>query len=81
MGLGIIGLNTMQINEHEAEVIAKLQGAGWLSQHDLKTSRQTLNKLVRGKLVERTVGHERIKYLPETSARYRLINNVQEGAK
>ena len=62
----------MNLTQHDKTVLEKLTGAGWLSQHELQTSRQTMNKLVRAKLVEQKTVNARINYLPESSARYRL---------
>lgn len=67
----------MQLRQHDTEVLEKLNGAGWVSQHQLKTSRQTLNKLLRAKLVERRIGGKPIRYLPETGAQFRLKQQEQ----
>jgi len=62
----------MGLSPHDHVVLERLKGAGWLSQHELQTSRQTMNKLVRAKLVEQKIVNARIRYLPESGARYRL---------
>ncbi|WP_331352596.1 hypothetical protein [Cellvibrio sp. UBA7671] len=65
----------MQLSQHDKIVLEKLTGVGWISQHQLQTSRQTMNKLVRAKLVERKIVNDRVRYLPESGARYRLSQN------
>lgn len=62
----------MKLSIHDKAVLERLNGVGWISQHELQTSRQTMNKLVGAKLVERKVVNARIRYLPESGARYRL---------
>lgn len=64
----------MNLSPHDKTVLEKLTGADWATQHELKTSRQTMNKLVAAKLVERKIVNDRVRYLPESGARYRLIN-------
>lgn len=68
----------MKLSIHDKAVLEKLNGAGWISQHELQTSRQTMNKLVTAKLVERKIVNARIRYLPESGARYRLKQTQQE---
>lgn len=67
----------MKLSQHDIEVLERLNGAGWVSQHQLKTSRQTLNKLLQAKLVERRIGGKPIRYLPETGAQFRLKQQEQ----
>lgn len=47
-------------------------------QHRLNTSRQTMNKLVAAKLVEKRIDGAPIRYLPETGARYLLNQRGEE---
>lgn len=65
----------MKLSRHDEVVLEKLNGAGWISQHQLQTSRQTMNRLVAAKLVERKIVNDRVRYLPESGARYRLTQN------
>lgn len=65
----------MKLSQHDQIVLKKLEGVGWISQHELQTSRQTMNKLVSAKLVERKIVNDRVRYLPESGARYRLTQN------
>lgn len=67
----------MRLSPHDHVILERLNGAGWLSQHELQTSRQTMNKLVRAKLVERKIVNDRVRYLPESGARYRLTQNQE----
>jgi hypothetical protein len=68
----------MNLSPHDQIVLERLNGAGWLSQHELQTSRQTMNKLVRAKLVEQKIVSARIRYLPESGARYRLKQTQED---
>lgn len=68
----------MNLSAHDKEVLNKLNGAGWLSQIELQTSRQTMNKLVKAKMVQRKLTSDRINYMPESGARYRLTKTQQE---
>lgn len=63
---------TMQLNDHQQQVIQRLQGAGWLTQRQLKTSRQTLNLLRHVGLVERKLNKSKAHYVPECGQVYRL---------
>ena len=62
----------MTLTKHDQEVLVKLKGVDWISQHQLQTSRQTMNKLVKANLVERKIVNGAVRYLPESGARYRL---------
>jgi len=68
----------MKLSLHDKAVLEKLKEVEWLSQYELHTSRQTMNKLVTAKLVERKIVNARIRYLPESGARYRLKKTKQE---
>jgi hypothetical protein len=62
----------MKLSTHEKAVLEKLNGTVWLSQYELHTSRQTMNKLIQSKLVERKITREKVSYIPESGAVYRL---------
>lgn len=80
MGLKTIGLKAaaMNLSPHDQIVLQKLARVGWISQYDLRTSRQTLIKLQRANLVERKIVKGKIRYLLESSALYRL-KNMDDG--
>jgi len=71
----------VQLSPHDYVVLQKMNGAGWITQYDLKTSRQTLNKLIGANLVERKITKGHIRYLPESGAVYRLKNMDDRNAK
>jgi predicted transcriptional regulator len=67
-------MKSINLSNHDKIVLSKLTGE-WTTQHLLKTSRQTLNKLVKAGLVERGKNKENSRYLPESLSLYRLKVN------
>lgn len=68
----------MKLSAHDQKVLRKLKGAGWTMQHRLNTSRQTMNKLVAARLVDKRIDGAPLRYLPETGARYLLNQRGEE---
>ena len=64
-------MHQLKLSAHDREVLGKLSSE-WVTQAELKTSRQTLNKLLRAGLIEKKIKCKMVRYLPETSSRYRL---------
>lgn len=62
----------MELTHNENQVLKRLAGQGWATQRQLKTSRQTMNRLVRAKLVESKLNEKPPRYLPEYGRLYRL---------
>ncbi len=66
-------MNTIQLSDHEKLVINKLERINdWTTQHQLKTSRQTLIKLVNAGLVSRKINKDHEPYVPESKSLYRI---------
>lgn len=64
-------MQSCTLSRHDKEVLSRLNES-WQTQYDLKTSRQTINKLFKAGIVAKKKTHAMIYYLPESSACYRL---------
>jgi DNA-binding CsgD family transcriptional regulator len=61
----------MQLSDHEKTILQKLAGGVWQSQRQLKTSRQTLNKLIKNKLIVRRMADKKQLCAPGAGQVYR----------
>lgn len=64
-------MQSCTLSRHDKEVLSRLNDS-WQTQFDLKTSRQTINKLFKAGIVAKKKTRAMIHYLPESSACYRL---------
>lgn len=61
----------MNLSDHDRELLGRMSNE-WMTQHQLKTSRQTMNKLVKAGLVKRQIMINSAKYVPDQKVVYRL---------
>jgi len=64
-------MQSCTLSLHDRELLSRLNES-WQTQFDLKTSRQTINKLFKAGIVAKKKTNAMIYYLPESSACYRL---------
>lgn len=62
------------LSAHEQHVLAILDSENWRGQYSLRSSKRTMNKLVRLGLVEARLTDGWACHIPEYGLQYRLLN-------
>lgn len=65
----------MKLSNQDKLIIKRINDlGGWVTQNEVKSCRQTMNKLVQAGILERKLNYEHTPYMPESGSLYRLKN-------